>query len=130
VLTADDLPLLKDGAILVNVGHFPWEIDVSGLEADPTVVARTDYGDGITAWKLDDGRAVNLLTAGHMVNLAGPRPLGNSIESMDLGFALQARCLGRSPQGPLTRSPASCRSRGRSTSLSPVRASRSPGSPV
>ena len=28
-----------------------------------------------------------------MVNLAGPRPLGNSIESMDLGFALQARCL-------------------------------------
>jgi adenosylhomocysteinase len=28
-----------------------------------------------------------------MVNLGGPRPLGNSIESMDLGFALQARCL-------------------------------------
>ncbi len=26
-------------------------------------------------------------------NLAGPRPLGNSIESMDLGFTLQARCL-------------------------------------
>src|SRR5689334_4737065 len=26
-------------------------------------------------------------------NLAGPRPVGNSIESMDLGFALQARCL-------------------------------------
>jgi adenosylhomocysteinase len=28
-----------------------------------------------------------------MVNLAGPRPLGNSIESMDIGFSLQARCL-------------------------------------
>jgi len=28
-----------------------------------------------------------------MVNLAGPRPLGNSIESMDIGFALQVRCL-------------------------------------
>jgi len=28
-----------------------------------------------------------------MFNLAGPRPLGNSIESIDLGFALQARCL-------------------------------------
>lgn len=25
--------------------------------------------------------------------LAGSRPLGNSIESMDLGFTLQARCL-------------------------------------
>jgi adenosylhomocysteinase len=28
-----------------------------------------------------------------MANLAGPRPLGNSVESMDIGFALQARCL-------------------------------------
>jgi adenosylhomocysteinase len=28
-----------------------------------------------------------------MVNLAGPRPMGNPIESMDLGFALHARCL-------------------------------------
>ncbi len=28
-----------------------------------------------------------------MFNLAGPRPLGNSIALMDLGFALQARCL-------------------------------------
>ena len=36
---------------------------------------------------------MHLLTGGHMVNLAGPRPLGNSVESMDLGFALQARCL-------------------------------------
>jgi adenosylhomocysteinase len=28
-----------------------------------------------------------------MFNLAGLRPPGNSIESMDLGFSLQARCL-------------------------------------
>jgi adenosylhomocysteinase len=28
-----------------------------------------------------------------MMNLSGPLPLGNSIDSMDLGFALQARCL-------------------------------------
>ena len=44
--------------------------------------------------ELHDGRRVHLLSRGHMFNLAGPRPLGNSIESMDLGFALQARCLG------------------------------------
>ena len=49
--------------------------------------------DGITTLRLRDGRAVHVLTRGHMVNLAGPRPLGNSIESMDLGFTLQARCL-------------------------------------
>jgi adenosylhomocysteinase len=36
---------------------------------------------------------VTVLEGGHMVNLAGPRPLGNSVESMDLGFALQTRCL-------------------------------------
>jgi adenosylhomocysteinase len=71
VVTAADVPLLKPGAILANAGHFPYEIDADGLaDADVTV-----------------------LTGGHMVNLAGPRPLGNSIESMDLGFALQARCL-------------------------------------
>ena len=50
-------------------------------------------GEGITTFQLDDGRRFHILTDGHMVNLAGPRPLGNSIESMDLGFALQARCL-------------------------------------
>lgn len=69
VVTAADEPLLKDGAILANAGHFPWEIE-----------------------GIDTGR-VTLLEGGHMVNLAGPRPLGNSIESMDLGFALQTRCL-------------------------------------
>jgi adenosylhomocysteinase len=69
VVTAEDEPLLKDGAILANAGHVPWEIE--GIES---------------------GR-VTVLEGGHMVNLAGPRPLGNSIESMDLGFALQSRCL-------------------------------------
>jgi len=77
VVTVDDLPLLKDGAILANAGHFPWEIDAAG----------------ITAAARQGGRRVHVLTDGHMVNLAGPRPLGNSIESMDLGFALQSRCL-------------------------------------
>jgi hypothetical protein len=38
---------------------------------------------------LKDGRAIHILGGGHMANLAGPRPLGNSVESMDLGFTLQ-----------------------------------------
>jgi len=71
VVTAADAPLLRATVILANAGHFPWEIDAAGLE--------------------DAGATV--LEGGHMVNLAGPRPLGNSVESMDLGFALQARCL-------------------------------------
>jgi adenosylhomocysteinase len=71
VVTAADAPYLRPGAILANAGHFPSEIDAEALA----------------------GAGVVVLEGGHMVNLAGPRPLGNSIESMDLGFALQARCL-------------------------------------
>jgi adenosylhomocysteinase len=82
VVTAADEPLLKDGAILANAGHFPWEIE--GIES---------------------GR-VTLLAGGHMVNLAGPRPLGNSIESMDIGFALQTRCLEAVARGDV--GPESC----------------------
>jgi adenosylhomocysteinase len=57
------------------------------------VADQAETADGITTFRLTDGRRIHLLTGGHMVNLSGPRPLGNSIESMDLGFALQSRCL-------------------------------------
>jgi adenosylhomocysteinase len=93
VLTAADLPLLRDGVVLANAGHFPVEIDVEALRAHPDVRDVMRYEDGIETFVLADGRSVRLLGEGHMVNLSGPRPLGNSIESMDLGFALQARCL-------------------------------------
>ena len=93
VITADDLGFLKDGVVLMNAGHFPREIAVDGLARAAGVVQRYDAADGIETLRLDDGRRIHLLTRGHMANLAGPRPLGNSIESMDLGFALQARCL-------------------------------------
>jgi len=71
VVTAADAPLLKPGAVLANAGHFPWEIQTEALTAAGATV----------------------LEGGHMFNLAGPHPLGNSIESMDIGFALQTRCL-------------------------------------
>ena len=93
VLDVDDLPLLKDGVVLANAGHLPWEIAVDVIEGAESVKRTEHYDDGITTWHLADGRAIHLLGRGHMVNLAGPRPLGNSIESMDLGFTLQARCL-------------------------------------
>ncbi len=94
VITAADLPLLRDGVILANAGHFPAEIDAAGLIAAPEVARQDEYADDMMTLELHDGRRVHLLSRGHMFNLAGPRPLGNSIESMDLGFALQARCLG------------------------------------
>jgi len=93
VLTAADLPLLRDGVVLANAGHFPAEIDAEGLIGAGEVAAAREYADDLLTLELTDGRRVHLVSRGHMFNLAGPRPLGNSIESMDLGFALQARCL-------------------------------------
>jgi adenosylhomocysteinase len=87
---------LKDGVILMNGGHFPQEITVDAMRAHPSVRRVVNYAEeGIETFVLDDGRSVHVLGAGHMANLAGPRPLGNTVESMDLGFALQARCLER-----------------------------------
>jgi adenosylhomocysteinase len=93
VLTADDLPLLRDDVVLMNAGHFPLEIDVPALLSHPDVESVTQATEGLQTLHTRDGRRLHLATGGHMANLAGPRPLGNSIESMDLGFALQARCL-------------------------------------
>jgi adenosylhomocysteinase len=98
IVTAADLALLKDGAILMNGGHFPDEIDADGLRAGAAEVERYE-GEGIETLRLADGRRIHLLGGGHMANLAGPRPLGNTVESMDLGFTLQARCLERIAQG-------------------------------
>jgi adenosylhomocysteinase len=93
VVTEADLDVLRDRVVLINAGHFPAEIAVDRIAADPRVAKHQDGPDGITTFTLMDRRAIHLLAGGHMVNLGGPRPLGNSIESMDLGFALQARCL-------------------------------------
>jgi adenosylhomocysteinase len=93
VITPPDLAVLRDGVVLISAGHLPWELDVPTLIADPSVSGTDEVTDGILTLTLTDGRRVHVLTRGHMVNLAGPRPLGNSIESMDLGFTLQARCL-------------------------------------
>ena len=88
-----DIPLFKDGAILANAGHFPVEIQVEAIAGSQDVTKRESFADDIKELTLADNRVIRILAGGHMVNLAGPRPMGNSIESMDLGFALQARCL-------------------------------------
>jgi adenosylhomocysteinase len=100
IVTASDIALLKDGAILMNGGHLPYEIAVASIAADASIVETTRYpSEGIESFRLSDGRTFHVLGDGHMANLAGPRPLGNSVESMDLGFTLQARCLERIAQG-------------------------------
>jgi adenosylhomocysteinase len=102
IVTVKDIEHFKDGAILMNGGHFPHEIDVAGIKASPLVERVETYpADGIETIVFEDGRRIHILGHGHMANLAGPRPSGNSVESMDIGFALQARCLERVARGGL-----------------------------
>ncbi len=93
VLNAADFAHLRDGVILANSGHFPWEIDVPALHAASTG-SRT-IADALERIDLPDGRHVILLAEGRMVNLAGRDPKGNSLEAMDLGFMLQVLSLER-----------------------------------
>jgi adenosylhomocysteinase len=93
IVVEADMPWFRDGVILANAGHFPVEIEAGAIAGSDCVSERTAYEDGIESLRLTDGRIVHLIAEGHMFNLAGPRPMGNSIESMDLGFALQARSL-------------------------------------
>jgi adenosylhomocysteinase len=97
VLTMDAIDRMPAGAVLANCGHFPWEIDTDGLRA--AAVATREIDEAIERIDLADGRHVTLIAGGRMFNLAGREPKGNSIESMDLGFLLQALSLERVATG-------------------------------
>lgn len=106
IITGKDAPLIRDGAILMNGGHLPVEIDIASLEKAAGGTAVRYQDDAIATLELPDRRRIHVLGGGHMANLAGPRPLGNSVEAMDLGFAMQARCLERVARGGV--GPESC----------------------
>ena len=84
---------MADGAVLANCGHWDTEIDVDALRM--RAVSAKRLGDMIEQFRMSDGRTLTLLADGRMANLAGAEPKGNSIESMDLGFMLQALSLER-----------------------------------
>lgn len=100
-LPASALEHVADGAVLANIGHFPWEIDVDALRAG----ARTAQVAPAIERIERGGKHAILLAEGRMFNLAGPNPKGNSIQSMDLGFLLQARSLERVAAGGLEPGP-------------------------
>ena len=93
VLTVEHILEMKDGALLANAGHFDTEIDGTGLAAASSSI--TQRGADISNHVLANGRSVDLIADGKMVNLAVEGSRGNSIEIMDLGFSLQALSLER-----------------------------------
>lgn len=93
VIKADHVASMKDNVLLANAGHFDDEIDVVGLRS--AAIDVTERGADIRRYTLPGGKTVDLIAEGQMVNLAVSGSRGNSIEIMDLGFALQALSLER-----------------------------------
>lgn len=86
VITKEHFPLMKDGAVLANAGHFDVEINVKDLEA-MTVEPAYEVRKNITTYTMPDGKKINLLGEGLLVNLACGD--GHPVEVMDLSFAMQ-----------------------------------------
>lgn len=86
VITGAHFKVMKDGAILCNAGHFDVEISIPDLEAEAQ--DKVEQRANILGYRMADGRWLNLLAHGRLVNLAAGD--GHPVEIMDMSFALQA----------------------------------------
>jgi adenosylhomocysteinase len=81
---------MKDRAVLANAGHFDVELDLEELRALATGGVR-EARPLVEEYLLGDGRRLNLLAHGRVVNLAAAE--GHPAAVMDVSFALQALCV-------------------------------------
>ncbi len=86
VITKEHMQVMKDGAVLSNAGHFDVEVNKSHLE-ELSVKEPYEVRKNIVTYTMADGRKINLLGEGRLVNLACGD--GHPIEVMDLSFAMQ-----------------------------------------
>ena len=86
VISADHFKVMKDSAILCNSGHFDVEIDIPALRSMAKSVKR--LRDNVEQFTMKDGRRINLLAEGRLVNLAAAE--GHPPAVMDMSFANQA----------------------------------------
>ncbi|QSG14724.1 adenosylhomocysteinase [Halapricum desulfuricans] len=88
VITEEHFENMQDGALLANAGHFDVEINLEDLDAmaEEVIEAR----DGVTGYVMPDGRQLNVLAEGRLVNLAAPKAEGHPVEVMDQSFGIQA----------------------------------------
>ena len=85
VLRGEHFAVMKDGAVLANAGHFDVEISLDDLRAAASSVRQ--ILPLVERYEID-GRALNLLAGGRVVNLAAAQ--GHPAAVMDVSFALQA----------------------------------------
>jgi adenosylhomocysteinase len=91
VIVEEHFEAMQDGVVLANAGHFNVEIDLDGL--DEMAVGRREVRDGVEEFELPDGRRINVLADGRLVNLASPVAMGHPVEVMDQSFGVQAVCV-------------------------------------
>jgi len=87
VLDAPHFERMKDGALLSNSGHFNVEINIPALGAMSQGAPRK-VREFVDQYTLKDGRKLNLLGEGRLINLAAAE--GHPASVMDMSFANQA----------------------------------------
>lgn len=86
VVDKDDFEVMKDGALVANSGHFNSEINLPALES--MSVGKRLVRPFVEAYDLADGRSINILGEGRLINLAAAE--GHPASVMDMSFANQA----------------------------------------
>jgi adenosylhomocysteinase len=86
VLRKDHFEVMKNNAIISNSGHFNVEIDIPALEKLSSSKRTTRAF--VEEFSMKDGRKINLLGEGRLINLASAE--GHPPSVMDMSFADQA----------------------------------------
>lgn len=86
VIVGRHFQAMKHNALLANAGHFDCEVNVAALRelAESSQLRR----ENIVGYTLPNGRTLNVLAEGRLVNLAAGN--GHPAEIMDMSFAVQA----------------------------------------
>jgi adenosylhomocysteinase len=86
VLRQEHFEVMKDGAIIANSGHFNVELDIEALEKIAKKKKRVR--EHVEQYTLPNGRRLNLLAEGRLINLAAAE--GHPASVMDMSFANQS----------------------------------------
>jgi len=86
VLRQEHFDKMKDGALVANSGHFNVEIDIEALEK--IAVKKKQIRTDVDQYTLPNGKRINLLGEGRLINLAAAE--GHPASVMDMSFANQA----------------------------------------
>ena len=86
VIRREHFEVMKSGVTVSNTGHFNVEINIPDLES--LAIEKVKIRPFVDQYSMSDGRQINLLGEGRLINLAAAE--GHSPEIMDLSFSLQA----------------------------------------